>query len=181
MAVRMNLREEVNAVSHFRASREEIIDYYREEYPGSLTQRNGRVIEDWKGELAEDLQPYTANREGDPLSIASVRRRFQSGREQAPHVSKRQQEEYRALGESLPPIPPPGGYLVTGTIHIRYSKTCEVRELLGIYIVGADAELFAETADIQIVINIYNEMDADDPEGYAPCDEDANDLNVTAL
>lgn len=176
-----DLRGEVNAASHFRETREEIIEYYREEYPSAQTQRNGRVIEEWKGELVEDLQPYTSNRNGDPLSISSLRRRFQSGREQATSVSKRQQEEYRALGATLPPEPPQNGYFVTGTIHIQYSQFCEERELVGVYIVGADAELFAETADVQIIINIYNEMDADDPEGYAPCDEDANDLHVTAL
>lgn len=174
-----SLRDQINEVSQMRDTRDLVIDYFKQEYPGKSVQKNGRVIEEWKGKLVGALEATALDKNGKPYKRASLQRRFETGRETS-KVSAKQKAEYKAVGALLPPIPPDGGYVVSGTIHIRYSRTCEEREIEDIYITGEAARLFAETADIQIVINLYNDMDAEDPEGYAPCDSESDRLTVDA-
>jgi hypothetical protein len=164
----MSLRDQVDAVSSHRETRAEVIEYFQQEFS-----------EDWKGELSDALNPVIEDLWGKPMKHSNIMRRFQSGRELGTRVSAKQREEYRSLGAQLPVMAPENGYVVEGVLFIRYSTICERRELPApIYVTGEDAELFAQTADVQIVINLYNEMDADDPEGYSSCDEP--DLTVDA-
>jgi hypothetical protein len=167
----MSLRDRVDAVSLHRETRDEVIEYFQ-----------GEFGDDWKGELSDKLGSVIEDLWGKSMKHANIMRRFQNrgGKDwTTTRPSAKQREEYRAVGAELPVMPPENGYVVDGVLFIRYSQTCERRELPEpIYITGEDAELFAQTADVQIVINLYNEMDADDPEGYSSCDEP--DLTVDA-
>lgn len=165
-----DLRDRVNSLGTPRTSREQIIEYYREEFGEK----------DWKHVLAEDLNAARKSLDRRELKISSIMQRFQ-GKRLNSRISSQQQEEYSALGRKrwVPRFPPKGGYIVTGTVHILYSQ-CETRNIGTIYITGQDAELFARTADVQIIINLYNKINAGDPKCYTPCKEGENKLEVRA-
>lgn len=172
----MSFYDQLRDVLEYPETREEIIEVYRERYPGVKTQKNGRVIEEWKGKLAADLEGMTG------ISRKNLMRRFQNRgnkRWEDTEPSARQEEEYKKLGETLPPIVPHGGFHIWGIVWIKYSKECVDRDI-DIYVTGRDAEFLAKTAEVQVVINLYNEMPSD-AQGYAECPDEESELNVEAI
>jgi len=145
----VSILDEVRAYGRTRETPDEVFDYYKKEYPGSKTLKNGKVQYAWQGKLADDLSQVLG------IERKSVMRRFQGVR--AGKVSKSQEDEYQALGQSLPLIPPEGRGHITGTIWVKYSEDCEDREV-DIDLSHADVvRLFEMAVDemIQAVANGY--------------------------
>lgn len=165
----MSLYEQVRAVGTSRTTREDVFDYYRAEYPGSKTNKKGETIENWKGVYATD-QAHVSGVKRD-----SIMRRFQKRGENGATidkpVSKAHEDEYQALGESLPSIPPDGGYHIEGEVWVKFSDgACEPRDV-DLYIRGEDAAKLAKAAEAdlaQMVVNHYMEeeggIDTDEPQ-----------------
>jgi hypothetical protein len=155
----MGLLEDVYAASHMRETKQEILDYYTQRYPGMG--KNG-----WKQHLIHDLAPFV----GD-VKPKSLEKRFDKKRRNDPEPSNA--EQYKELGKTLPPMPPSGGYHITGTMHILYSGgSCEEREVDEV-ISGEDAQnLLNAAADnmLQMLINQYQNGDCN-MAGPGPCGE----------
>lgn len=165
----MTLSDQVNAVGIPRTAREDIFAYYRAEYPGSKTLKSGKTAYEWQSQLATDLSQVVG------IKRASVMRRFQKRGEKGATiekaVSKGHEDEYQALGESLPPKPPDGGYHIKGVVWIKFSDgECEPRDV-DEYITEDDATMLANAADadlVQMIVNHYMEeeggMATDEPQ-----------------
>lgn len=143
-----DLFTQVHAASIPLTSKADIVEYYKAEHP-----RN------WQASLVHDLHPFTHVK-----SEHNLARRFSSGEKGGENRlarpgSKKEQEEYRALGETLPRKAPEGGYHIYGTVWIKYSPgECEEREV-DEYITGKEAQALAKMASAdmaQAVINHYN-------------------------
>jgi hypothetical protein len=116
-----SLLARIRELATTRETPDEVFDYYQQQYPGHKTLKNGKTIFAWQSKLADDLSQVLG------IKRESVMRRFQGAR--AGKISKSQADEYQALGEMLPPNPPDNGYLVSGTIYVKYSNDCEEREI----------------------------------------------------
>jgi hypothetical protein len=154
----MGLLEDVYAASRMRETKQDIMDYYQRRWPNMG--KNG-----WKQHLVHDLSEFTG------MKTKSLEKRFDKQRRNNPEPQNA--EQYRAFGETLPPMPPSGGYHITGTMHILYSGgSCEEREVDEM-ITGEDAEnLLAAAADnmLQMLINQYQNGDCQ-MAGPGPCGE----------
>lgn len=162
--------EQVMAVSHQPQTKAEIIEYYRETY-------KGRGKEGWKQKLVNDLASITG------IKPKNLERRFDPSR--INNIEKRNASQYKQLGDTLPPIPPDGGYHIYGVIWVKYSEECEEREI-DEYITGKAARRLARMAAsesdglLQAVNNAYQSQEGDiDFKGPQPCAEP--DLRVEAI
>lgn len=163
----MSLYSEVRAASQYRETKAEVVEYYRETY-------KGRGKESWKQHLVSDLSRITG------IKPKNLERRFDPSRISNPE--KRNADQYRQLGEQLPPIAPDGGYHVYGVIWVKYSEDCEERDV-DEYITGKAAERLAKMAYedmMQAVANAYQSQEGDiDFRGPTPCAEP--DLHVEPI
>jgi len=169
----MSLYSQAVAVSRQRETKQEIIAYFKKEYPGVLSTRGGTKVEDWRSKLASAIQPFVGDKR------ESVLRQFQGKRATSTSVTPKWRQAYEDLGALLPPIPPENGYHISGEIHVKYSETCEPREV-DIDIVGEEAEQFLASA-MQALINVYNGQKIDEEEPSAePCAQGEWALTVEA-
>lgn len=153
-----------------RKTREDVVDYFQEKYPGSKMNKNGKEIFEWHRKLAEEMQPFARGAKGQQMSIPNLMRRFQKRGGVDPfdkEPSRKQQAEYEALGATLPPMIPEGGFHITGTICIHYADDpCEERDI-DIVIDGEDARKMVENPDMQAIVNVYMEWGYDGPDAEA--------------
>ncbi len=171
------LAEKVHAYAdvHYE-HRNDIAQYYQ--------QTEGK---NWKGKLADALAPFTKGKNGQPQSHASVMRRFQarggkSWEDKTP--SKKQKEEYKALGKTLPPK----SYKLPFSVHVagqlKISANCvpcsftvEVGRAGAYSLQGANAEAFARNPNMWDLVVAYFEGDPDNPvEGWC----DVPSISITA-
>lgn len=149
-----DLHAQIQAISHVRESKQDVIEYFKEQYPGSKMDSKGRKIEKWRGEAANALSEVTG------LSHDSALRRFQGTRAESSKVTNKTKAEFKAIGEKLPIKPPPGGYHIFGTVYMKFSSgDCEEREV-DEYITGEEADELANMSNGhtgQAVVNHYME------------------------
>lgn len=163
----MQIQDAINAAVPAISTREGVIAYYKEQFPGLV-----RGKEEWKSRLAADLEPITG------LSKASLMRRFQSGRENS-KLSAKAKKEYEELGDALPPVAPKKGFtLEAGSVlWVQFSESCEKRTVkhdLNVPPTAAKA-IVAESLSgggQQILVNLYmhQRWNAKKPKA-SPCDE----------
>ena len=173
--------EAVEAVSTYRETRSQIIEYYKALFPNVKELKNGKRIEEWKGHLAQDLEPY-AN-----LSKASLMRRFQSGRENS-KLSAKGKEEYARLGDTLPPIAPKGYRLEPGSVlYIHFSEDCVKRTIKDpLFLEGAAAKAFTKAALMtggaeQMLVNVYMKLPYDSMMGPGVCPDKEPNIILAPL
>ncbi len=168
----MSLYDQIYDVSPRRETKADIVDYYQGAYP-----RN------WQKHLTE----------GPLWQISGVKshhnlaRRFNAGTKGGENRlarpgSRKEQEQYRELGDIIPPKPA-AGYHIEGVIWILYSKEC-VDRTINEDVEGEQAlELFnmamAHKAE-KAFANIYNNRPIED-EKYKPCSDNEWDVEVTAI
>lgn len=168
------LREDVVASQYKQLeTRDEVISHYQKEYPGQKTLKNGQVRYDWKDKIVSDelaLRPDAKR--------ASIARRYQNDKKTgkdrylSTKPSKSQQEEYKALGETLPPVPPETiNYTVRVTGEIRISSSCRTVDFeitvgapSDYSLQGQNAQDFTEEPNVEALVLAY--WQGDDP-GYA--------------
>lgn len=132
-------------------SREAVIKYFQEKYPGQKVLKNGSVRYEWKEKLVDAelaLNP-SAKR-------ASLSRRYQKDtktgkmRFEATQPSKAQQEQYKSLSGMIPKQ-----YRVRGTLCVAYSPgICETRNI-DLTFTGVNAKGLSENPDLQSIFNMY--------------------------
>ena len=88
----------------YMTSKAQIIEYYRDTYPGQKKDKRGEITYEWKTRIVSDLQGIAKNKQGEDMSRASIARRFQSGRESGAPTTAKARAEYAAVGQKLPPI-----------------------------------------------------------------------------
>jgi hypothetical protein len=170
----MGWYEDLQELSIARQTRSDVVNYFRRLYPERTT-KGGKLLRPWSKKLAEALQPFTRNKKGEPESIKNIQRRFQSRRGKPWELispTKEAQEQYKRLGETLPRMSPPGGYRVhRGTIlYIKWSQTCEATKVGSDFtITGKNAQELIETADPQIIVNVYMGLDYDSGDAPEAC------------
>lgn len=150
----MSFQEDFSALNTPRGSRDDVVDYYRQEYPGQKTLKNGEIRYEWKSKLADDLSSKLG------IKRESVLRRFQKRGGVEKDTSKKNASEYQAIGAKLPPKIPSGGYHIDGKITVEYSpgkwKTYTINEK----ITGDQArELAAMDDPMQGVANYWQTGD----------------------
>jgi ribosomal protein L25 (general stress protein Ctc) len=184
MAVNLELAKRIKEISTPRQTREDVVEYYQEKYPGYKTDKKGNVTYEWKSKLVDDLQGFTTSKSGGLQSRASVARRFQtrggkSWEDSSP--SAKQREEYAALGEYLPKKPP-SAVQVDGQVCVRYQDNpCEPRNI-SIILEGDEMKILLEQMDMQVIINKYMVVDLDDDEPTiteCPCNGDYCECDFT--
>lgn len=166
-------------------TREEIIAYYQHEYPGVkyIHKKSGTVEQfEWKRKLSEEIQPFTRGKSGQPQGLASIQRRFQTGREGS-KTSPKQAAEYKALGETLPAQPPRYGYHVEGTICMRYvsenNAPCEDR-YWNYAVTGEWKNLLFATGSLDGLFNLYMTGQWEDPDpAFVLCHSDDCEIDLT--
>jgi hypothetical protein len=185
MAFSLDLAKKIKDISRPRETREDIVEYYQEKYPGQKTDKKGKVTYEWKSKLVSDLQGFTTAKDGGLMKKKDIARRFENRRDKFGNVKRwedtppgpKQREEYKALGEYLPPKPPDGIH-VFGNICVRYQdQPCESRNI-SVTIEGDEMQLLLETFDMQIIVNKYMMIDVDDEEPTiteCPCPPDRDD------
>jgi hypothetical protein len=153
-----NLYDEVLANSHYRETKADVVAYYQEKYTGYGQQG-------WKQHIIHDLlgqQDITQNSVGkvEYARLAkNMARRFDPSRLDRPEP--RNADEYRALGETLPPIPD-GRFHITGIIWFKYmDEPCESREVDEVLTYEQSQELagMAYQEMLQAVTNHYMSND----------------------
>lgn len=170
----MTLYSQAVAVSYQRETKQEVIAYFRKEYPGVLSTRAGTRVEEWRSRLATAIQPFVGGKR------ELILRQFQGARGGGEKVTPKWQQAYEDLGAMLPPMPPQGGYHIYGTIWVKYSEDC-VERGVDEYISGKQAQKFLQDA-MQALINVYNKLKVDEEESNAgPCNNNAWDLTVEAV
>jgi len=170
----MSLYSQAVAVSTPRETKQDVISYFRKEYPGVLSTRAGTRVEEWRSRLATAIQPFVGGKR------ESILRQFQGARGGGEKVTPKWKQAYEDLGALLTPKPPEGGYHIFGTIWVMYSEDCVEREV-DEYISGKQATAFLQDA-MQALINVYNKMGVDEEEPNAgPCNNDAWNLTVEAV
>src|ERR1022692_3130988 len=99
------LQEAIDAVAEpiYMTTKEEIVEYYQDKYPG--TGKNG-----WKQHIIHDLLPFTPRTGKDPAKNLS--KRFDPQRLDNPEP--RNKGQYEAIGMTLPPkeMRPPSAFKV---------------------------------------------------------------------
>ena len=168
------LRQEVidSQYKHL-STRDEVIAHYQQEFPGQKTLKNGQVRYEWKDKIVSDelaLHPDAKR--------ASIARRYQNDtktgkpRYLSTKPSKSQQQEYKDLGQTLPPVPPDDiNYTVRVTGEIRISSFCRPVDFTitigapGAYsLQGHNAKTFTEKPNVYDLVQAY--WQGDDP-GYS--------------
>jgi len=172
----MSLYSQAVAVSTPRQTKQEVIAYFRKEYPGVLSTRAGTRVEEWRSRLATAIQPFVGGKR------ESILRQFQGARGGGEKVTPKWKQAYEDLGALLPPKPPAGGYHIFGEIWVKYSETCERRDPKhGVEISGKDASSFLKNPE-QALINIYNNEAVDEEEPSAePCNLEEWNIEVEAV
>lgn len=117
----MSLCSDIIDASDPRLSKADVIDYYKEKYPGSRTDSRGRTIAAWRSHATTAYMGATG------LSRKNAAREFQGQR--AASSGKANKAIWEQIGEKLPPRPPEGGYRIWGTIYVMYSDDCEERDI----------------------------------------------------
>lgn len=132
----------------------EIIEYYQETYGDR-----------WRVRLVGDLAPIAGIKE------KNLRRRFDPDRINNVPRRKSEQQEYKTLGDQLPPrYEYPSGYEVTFKGQIRISKKCYFRAFTITIGSTEGVKDFTENPSILTILDIYFEGDniaeglCDDPE-----------------
>ncbi len=173
-------QQAIDATNHIgkeHPTSEDVISYYKREYPGSKTNKKGVTTYTWQSKLADDLHQVLG------IDRDSVMRRFQSKRGEALRegkISKKHQDEYELLGGMLPSTPPKNGYHVHYEGGLYFSK-CEPISFSR-DITGEDADEVAQHPDriIEIAIMIYMQHQSGD-ELPGICDEHGDpEITVTA-
>lgn len=174
----MSLLSQVIEVSPRRETKSEVLEYYRVEYGGHASRKAAEALH----ELG-----IIKNRQGEPVKIESLMRRFSSrhGHSQGEHSAA-----YRAMGENIKPLMPAGGYHIEGTVWVKFSDgDCEEREV-NEDITGKDAQTLLdiawkdeEDALAQAVVNHYMEEDieARNPTAVASSECQEPELSVSAI
>ena len=173
----MSLYSQAVAVSTPRETKQDVISYFRKEYPGVLSTRAGTRVEEWRSRLATAIQPFVGGKR------ESILRQFQGARGGGEKVTPKWRQAYEDLGALLPPIPPKGGYQVSGTFWMHFADyPSEPRSPKGgVHISGKDAQRFLENP-AQALINVYMGLNVDDEEPNAqPGNLDAWDVRVRAV
>src|SRR5260221_656415 len=89
----------------------DIMEYYKDTYPGYKTNKKGETVRDkqgnpialWRTKIASGLVGIAKNKKGKKMTLLNTPRRYQSNREQGT-ASPKSKSEYAALGKKLPPI-----------------------------------------------------------------------------
>lgn len=155
----MSLYGDIIAGLEPRTTKAEAIEAYQDLY-------KGRGQKGWKQHIVKRLSEITG------MKPKNLEKRFDTQRRGNPET--RNAEQYKTLGEELPPVYPENGMHVSGIIWVKYSEDCEERY--------PDYDLSAEEAKQfilmahagmaeQAVSNGYNDKDIDDPEPYGLCAE----------
>ena len=170
--------EKFQEVLEFRESRDEIVEYFQQKYPGVVKARGKAHAKPlWKEQLASRLSELTG------ISQKNLERRFEKRgdrRWQDIKPSAKQREQYKELGKLLPPIMPPGGFHIYGTIYVQYSEDCAEREFDEIIYGGAAEYLVRSGGDIQVILNLYNDIPVEAP-GASECPEQESILSVEPI
>lgn len=172
-----------DSTSHPR-TRDEVISYFKNKYPGVKMLKTGEKRYEWKEKLTDMLQSTATDSKGQPYKRASIARRFQKDtktgkdRYESTKPSKKQQTEYKDVGALLPGKPPKNGYHVSYKGGVRFSE-CEYVSF-ELDITGEYAEELAKHPDRleDIVMRIYLE---DEESGIGTCDLEGgpdNELTV---
>jgi hypothetical protein len=167
MAIDCDLVRMVKDVSRPLGTRDEVIAYFKKRYPEEKQIKSKKsptgyeTRYEWKKKLVDarmELEPG-AKRE-------SVNRQFQNDKKtgrmryEASKPSPTERARYRALGATLPHIPPSSLH-IEGTLCMRYlDDPCEDREF-DITMEGKDLKFFLETYDLQSIVNVYMDFPAD--------------------
>lgn len=181
----MDLMTQIAALDRFMDSKQEIVNYFKKQYPGKT-----RNIDNWKHELTSVLTPFTRGKNGQPLKRSSVLRRFQARNTEVRTTTRKStaksEPEYAALGKTLPKVPPELGYHIQGPVCINFpSSGCEQREW-NHKVTGENKWHLWRTGSLQGLINIYmgDVWKSEEPEA-TPCTEENDDcqtdLLITAL
>lgn len=175
----MSLWQQIHDVGTPRETKADIIEYYYATYAGAWRQTLIQDLLGIRGVIRDEIGDKEYKRQEHNL-----RRRFDPDRIAKPEP--RNAEEYRLLGESLPSMPPEGGYHIWGTVWVKYADNpCEEREV-DEYITDEQAVELAEMANkevIQAVVNHYmtdGDIHDEEPRLFAgDCQEP--DLQVEAI
>lgn len=155
----MSLYEDILGGLQLRTTKAEVIEGYQAQY-------KGRGQAGWKQRIVHDLAQLTG------MKPKNLEKRFDTQRRGNPE--KRNAEQYKTLGESLPPLPPENGFHVSGVIWVRYSEECEER-YPDYDLSASEAALLVRMAHAgmaeQAASNGYNDKDIDDPNPYGLCAE----------
>ena len=182
----MDLSAKVKAIAHQfkpRETREQVINYFKAEYPGEKVLKNGSIRYEWKEQLTSMLEAFTVDAKGKPYKRASIARRFQKDtktgkdRYESTQPNAKQKAEYKAIGALLPKA---DGLSVYGKLYIQYSQTCEEREI-DIVLEGDALKAFLENPSFELLVNVYQDDDYDTEDGFKPCNMSENDLNFNVL
>ncbi len=189
MAFSLDLAKMVKDAWKPITTRDEVVTYFQEKYPGVKRNKGGEPVRDkqgnelpiWKGKLAEALQPFATDSKGNPMKKDNIQRRFQNRKNKDGSVKRwestapgaKQKREYKELGKM---ISQPKGFHLEGDICVKYSPgMCEKRNL-SINISGKDMAKFLAFPDMQGVFNVYNEQDYDaDEPGGGPCESESHE------
>lgn len=173
-----DLQKQVNAVGTPRIWEEQLIEYYRNTYGDRRwTRRLAEKIHSVIQEIKTDIKSIRIRN----MQIKSIMRRFQ-GKPRTGPINSDWQKVYSTLGRKpyIPRLPPPGGYIVTGTVHMLFSNDqCKSRDIGTLHITGQDAEEFAKKAEVQMIIDLHNKVHTGGPK-LLPCKEEENKLEVRA-
>lgn len=153
MGLLENARAQVEASNRTLTTKAELVDYFREHYPG----RAAKGKASWRQEIVRRLSELP----GMNMSQKNLERRFDSGKKGGENRldrqprTKREKEQYIELGKDIGPVPPKNGYSVTWNGEIRISNTCFPREFGPLLIQGEDADHLAATGDMFIIFKVY--------------------------
>lgn len=154
------LRDVAKASIQPPATRDEVVDWYEQHYPGTVRLKNGKTFPAWQDRLLTDLQTITG------LSRPSLSRRFQSrrGRDWRDIAPSAQAEaQYKELGAKLIGVlPPPYGYHIDFKGWIHFSE-CEKRSF-NVNLTGLFAAEIAKNHALVLDAMLLVYMEEDDPD-----------------
>lgn len=174
----MSLCSDIIDASDPRLSKQDVVDYYKEKYPGSKVDSRGRSIAAWRSHAT------TAYAGATGLSRASAAREFQGQR--AASSGRANKAIWEQIGEKLPPRPPDNGFRIYGTVWVKYSEECEERDIDETIAGKAAMQLIdyamnCEEQEATLHQAIINQYQNDDIDVKGPNECNPPDLHVEPL
>lgn len=141
-------------------TRDAVIQYFQEKYPGQKILKNGQVRYEWKTKIVDAELALNPD-----AKRASLNKRYQKEKGVERYLkgkpSPEQQRQYKALSDMLPKE-----YHVRGTICVKWSPGfCEARKI-DLTLSGENAKRLSSDFDIWAIYDAY------DLNGGEPCQED---------
>jgi hypothetical protein len=144
VSIDQEIRGQIGELARDLRTKADLVEYFRANYPARAT----RTQPSWRQAIVAHLAANTGMK---PKNLA---RRFDPSRLHNVPRTRREKEQYEALGKQIGPVAP-AAYSVDFVGEVRISGECVNIHFSSLLITGEEAEHLNRTGDIYIIMRAY--------------------------